>query len=169
MEITPEAPSPDGSGEHLIDDIDYTLYQAASGRRLANYIVDNIIFYLTWRFFLFRPIVSLLVLVREYTQSTVALYVAAYVVILTWSISLNAMLETFTGGKTIGKFITRTRAVNEDGTRITARTAILRSLSRLVPFEAFSALGTPSYPWHDRWTKTYVVDERLSSLPAPQS
>ena len=58
-----------------------------------------------------------------------------------------------------------TRAVNEDGTRITFKTALLRSLSRLVPFEAFSALGAnPPYPWHDRWTGTYVIDETQSRL-----
>jgi hypothetical protein len=36
---------------------------------------------------------------------------------------------------------------------------------RLVPFEQFSALGSPSYPWHDRWTKTIVIDEKLTTLP----
>jgi hypothetical protein len=32
----------------------------------------------------------------------------------------------------------------------------------MVPFEAFSALGTPSYPWHDKWTRTVVIDEKAS-------
>ncbi|HEX9513187.1 MAG TPA: hypothetical protein VF939_22005 [Puia sp.] len=33
-----------------------------------------------------------------------------------------------------------------------------------VPFEVFSALGSPCHPWHDRWTDTLVIDERLSQL-----
>ena len=35
---------------------------------------------------------------------------------------------------------------------------VLRSLSRLVPFEAFSCLGDRG--WHDRWTQTFVVDKQ---------
>ena len=178
MEITPEtpspgtpfseAPSPNAGGENILDDIEYTLYQAASGKRLANFILDYAIFYLTWRFLLFKPAVSLLILLRQYSESTTAVYFGAYILAYTWSLTLKAAFETFAGGRTIAKFITRTRAVNEDGTRITARTAILRSLARWVPFEVFSALGSPCYPWHDRWTKTYVIDERISSLPDPQ-
>jgi uncharacterized RDD family membrane protein YckC len=168
MEIAPETPPHQTEGEHLLDDIGYTLYQAASGKRLANYLIDYAIFYLTYRFLLFNPAVSLLILVRQYSHSSAAVYIGAYLLAYIWSFALKAAFETFTGGKTIAKFITRTRAVNEDGSRITAKTAVLRSLSRWVPFEVFSALGSPCYPWHDRWTKTYVVDERISSLPDPQ-
>lgn len=71
--------------------------------------------------------------------------------------------EYFMKGKSIGKFITGTRAVNQDGSQISVRTALMRSLIRMVPFEAFSALGTPSFPWHDKWTSTYVIDEKNSN------
>ncbi len=67
--------------------------------------------------------------------------------------------------RTIGKFITGTKAVNETGSKISARTALLRSLSRAVPFEAFSAFG--SHPWHDKWTKTFVIDVRKTALNNP--
>ncbi len=73
------------------------------------------------------------------------------------------IVEGFGKGKTIGKYITGTRAVNEDGSKITFSTGFVRGLTRLVPFNALSALGSPTYPWHDKWTNTLVIDEKLSN------
>ena len=72
------------------------------------------------------------------------------------------IIEALMKGKSIGKLITGTRAVRQDGYALTLRDAQLRGLCRMVPFNPFSALGNPSYPWHDRWTRTYVIDEKLS-------
>jgi hypothetical protein len=57
--------------------------------------------------------------------------------------------------------ITGTKAVNHDGSNISAKTAFLRTLCRLVPFEPFSAFGIP---WHDSWTHTHVIDVKQSQL-----
>lgn len=61
-------------------------------------------------------------------------------------------------GYTLGKLITGTRAIRNDGQELTFKDAILRSLSRIVPFEIFSGLG--DRPWHDSWTRTSVVKAR---------
>lgn len=61
-------------------------------------------------------------------------------------------------GYTLGKLITGTKAIREDGNPLTFKDALLRSLTRIVPFEAFSALG--GSPWHDTWTKTVVIKAR---------
>ncbi len=74
--------------------------------------------------------------------------------------------EAIFKGKSLGKLITGTRAVNEDGSNITPIAALLRGLGRAVPFNAFSALGNPTYPWHDKWANTYVIDEKGSNRPA---
>lgn len=58
-------------------------------------------------------------------------------------------------GRTVGKYITGTKAVKEDGSPITLKDAFLRTLCRMVPFEVFSGFDTMT--WHDRWTKTRVV------------
>ena len=65
------------------------------------------------------------------------------------------------GGVTLGKLITRTRVVREDGGPITLRDALVRTLVRLIPFEAFSFLSQ-SRPrgWHDSWSKTKVISLR---------
>jgi uncharacterized RDD family membrane protein YckC len=75
-----------------------------------------------------------------------------------------ALVETIFRGRSIGKFITGTKAVNEDGSSISFTTALARGFARIVPFEAFSALGNPSYPWHDKWCRTYVIDIKDSGL-----
>jgi uncharacterized RDD family membrane protein YckC len=68
-----------------------------------------------------------------------------------------------TTGTTIGKLLTGTRVVDEAGRPITFGQALLRSLSRIVPFEAFSILladDDDPRGWHDRWPRTRVVLKR---------
>ena len=67
-------------------------------------------------------------------------------------------MSLFFKGRSIGKFITGTKAVNADGSDMRVETILLRSLSRVVPFEPFSAFG--GHPWHDKWTRTHVIDVR---------
>lgn len=151
--------------ENLLDDVDYTLYQASRGKRFTNWLIDRIIVYVLYRFVFFKLVVAILRKIYQYSESRVVLYVCSYLMAFMFFSLWQASFEALSGGKTPGKWATGTRAVNQDGTPISSRTAFLRSLCRLVPFELFSALGYPSYPWHDRWTNTYVIDERLSSLP----
>lgn len=79
-------------------------------------------------------------------------------------VAFYSLSEIIFQGRTIGKFITGTKAINEAGTDMDPKTILLRSLSRIVPFEAFSALGNPCRPWHDKWTRTYVIDVSKTSL-----
>lgn len=66
---------------------------------------------------------------------------------------------------TPGKLVSNTIVVNENGERPELRIITLRTFARYVPFEPFSCLGDNSWGWHDRWTKTYVIDKKdLSSL-----
>lgn len=77
------------------------------------------------------------------------------------------LCELIFKGRSAGKFITGTKAVNEDGTYMQPKTILLRSLSRAVPFDQLSALGSPPHPWHDKWTKTYVIDVKKTALNDP--
>jgi uncharacterized RDD family membrane protein YckC len=74
------------------------------------------------------------------------------------------MTEGMSNGRSIGKLITGTRAVNEDGSDMTFQKAFVRNIVRAIPFNALSALGTPSHPWHDRWSDTIVIDEKKLAL-----
>ena len=139
------------------------LTQAGSGKRLANYFIDRFIvqaflFLLAFLTKFVNPTYSLEQL-DMYQWSDTVLFFLSYAF-------LTGFLEGIFKGKSIGKMITGTRAVNQDGTTISFGTALLRGLFRLVPFNALSALGTPCFPWHDRWSKTYVIDEKQSILPS---
>lgn len=66
-------------------------------------------------------------------------------------------------GLTIGKLITGTRVVDERGGPPSVRQAVLRSLARLLPFEAFSVLLSQdgaARGWHDTLPRTRVVLRR---------
>ena len=158
-----------GSGsdqqEHILDNVEYSLRVAGAGYRLTNYLVDNGIIYLIARLVLSKPVVYLGTFIYQRSESLLAFYIFYYFVYICWSLLYKTGFEAFNKGKTIGKMITRTRAVNENGTFLSFRKALLRALCRLVPFEVLSALGADCYPWHDRWTKTYVIEDNLSILP----
>ena len=64
-------------------------------------------------------------------------------------------------GKTVGKFITKSKVVNRDGTRISIKTSIIRYLCRWIPFEFISlALGNDAKAWHDVISETVVINQR---------
>jgi uncharacterized RDD family membrane protein YckC len=62
--------------------------------------------------------------------------------------------------KTPAKFITKTKVIMENGEKPPFGVIFIRTLIRFVPFEIFSFLS-PERPrgWHDRWSKTIVVDD----------
>jgi uncharacterized RDD family membrane protein YckC len=143
--------------EQILDDFredeqDLRRYEMASkGQRFANYMID-LIAYSILSFILGMvmansdPFADNVLLSYLFGALTVMLY--------------YFLLENFTGGKSIGKFVTNTRAVNIDNSRIDANKAIARSLIRIVPFEAFSYLGSSPTGWHDDWSKTKVIVDR---------
>jgi len=142
--------------QNIFDDFTPQLVQASSGKRFANYIIDLVSFYVFMYLFSY-------VLVEISYDLAVMIYGSGYdipgrlIVLLFYGMYMG-LIEAVFKGRSFGKLITGTIAVNEDGSRISGQTALLRGLSRAVPFNAFSALGSRCYPWHDRWNKTYVVN-----------
>ena len=67
-----------------------------------------------------------------------------------------SVLEASTG-RTIAKYITKTKVVNEKGEKPDFGTALVRSLARFIPFEAFSFLGSGT-GWHDKFSNTRVIE-----------
>ncbi len=136
------------------------LVRANTSKRLANYIIDVIAFYIL------ALVVGMLWLIVN--PEAVEAYASSdsvgdglldrLISIIAYGIFMG-VIEAVFKGKSLGKLITKTRAVNLDGTAISTQTAFLRGLSRAVPFCVFSAFGTPCDPWQDRWTKTMVADE----------
>jgi hypothetical protein len=51
--------------------------------------------------------------------------------------------------------------VDENGNKPEYQTIMIRSLCRLIPFDALSFLGATSRGWHDSISRTYVVQKNL--------
>jgi uncharacterized RDD family membrane protein YckC len=88
---------------------------------------------------------------QDINSSTALLYLISFLTFLAY----YTLFEAATKGRTIGKLITGTVAVKDDGTALTFKEALLRSLCRMIPFEPFSAFG--GRPWHDTITHTMVI------------
>ncbi|PZR28068.1 MAG: hypothetical protein DI535_07865 [Citrobacter freundii] len=142
----------------------YDFQPATKGQRFLNLFIDSI--------------------VMNYGLGFLTAYIAVYITLMInpdfvfddspsgnlnmllywWILSIINYLIYYTicekafRGYTLGKLITGTRAVREDGAELTFRDAAMRTLSRLVPFEAFSGFG--HQPWHDSWTRTTVIKAR---------
>ena len=135
---------------------------ASSGKRFANYLIDLVSYYIL------AIVIGVLIGVvfnppddAPYLQPAVTAehklleYVLGFVMIL----SYYTLSEYFFAGKTLGKWITKTRAVTIYDERLDFKTALGRSFCRLIPFEAFSFLGDSPTGWHDRFSGTKVVED----------
>jgi len=141
----------------LLSDIEFNPVLAGTGQRFLNYLVDIIIYYvLLFCFGFFLALSGKTDFIAE--DSTAAIYLFAFASYVGYFFLCELVFK----GRTIGKLLTGTKVVNEDGSNPTVRTYFLRSLSRIVPFEPFSTFG--HRPWHDRWTNTYVIDVKKTSL-----
>ncbi len=134
--------------------------KATRGTRFANYLIDAILFYIL--IFFFSMFLGILYRIGITTPVEWILYLEGN---LASKYLFNSVLyfiyifsfEYFTKGRSIGKFITRTQVVSIDGTMPTQKDFFIRSISRLVPFEAVSFLIGDN-GWHDSWSNTRVVN-----------
>ena len=137
---------------------------ASKGKRFANYLIDLV------GYFIFSGIIgvfygiylvmadgdSSMLGTEENLSDPLLEFLIGIIVIL----SYYTLSEYYFKGKTLGKLITKTRAVTEENKRLDFRAAFVRSLCRLIPFEAFSFLGEESVGWHDSIPKTRVIEDK---------
>ncbi len=145
------------SEKNLLEDFyERPLEFATVGQRFLNYIIDMASFYLL--IFSGALLAGIILRDSEFLEDMgdINPVLDRIVTHIAFAVYI-ALLEGLTKGKTLGKLLTKTRAVYENGTKITFRTGFLRGLSRIVPFEQFSAFS--GHPWHDSWTDTRVVKE----------
>ena len=64
----------------------------------------------------------------------------------------------YTTGRTIAKHITKTKVVDENGKKPNFQAILIRSLCRFIPFEPLSFLGEDKRGWHDKLSKTKVIE-----------
>ncbi|HEY8954171.1 RDD family protein [Chitinophaga sp.] len=136
------------------------LHDASSGQRLANYLIDIITFYAA----IFALFFVLGAAAPEVAESVLSFIEKPFVPLLLYGLYMGTVEAVFQG-RSIGKLITGTKAVTEDGVAVSAGKAFLRGLIRAVPFNGLSGFGYHCNPWHDRWTNTQVIDIKKSVLP----
>jgi uncharacterized RDD family membrane protein YckC len=144
--------------QSYLSDIEFNPVLASTGKRFLNYLIDFIVYYiLSFLGGLFFGAIGQIGFLGDDTG-----FAGLYLMVFSIYFLYYFVTEFGFKGRTIGKLITGTKAVNEDGSLITAKTYLLRTLCRFVPFEPFSAFG--GHPWHDKWTRTYVIDVKKTTL-----
>ncbi len=121
------------------------------GKRFAHFFIDALIFG-----FLTIPFDYALSFI-DYQPQTIGLslsmsYFPSYLLYALYYFIFESISQS-----TPGKMLTNTLVINEYGQKPSRNELIVRSLIRLVPFEAFSCLSERR--WHDRWSKTWVISK----------
>jgi len=155
----------DAYGNRIPENEQFTRYliikAIKSGPRFGHFIIDLICFQILNYFFDYMCNLSL------QTSSSVSLTISLFILI-TKLLLYPAFYFFFEYNwqRTPGKFLTKCRVINEYAEKPDLRQTLLRSLLRLVPFEAFSCFADKySVGWHDRWSKTVVVpDEEIERI-----
>lgn len=142
----------------VTDDITASLTQ-----RFLNYLIDGVmqcIFLIIATIFIF--IISDLMGSKKalnffstLEHNTIGLYTVVFILV---SIYFNFFEILF--ARTIGKFITQTIVVDENGEKPHAERILIRTLCRFIPFYGLFLLLNPTRGLHDSLSKTYVVDKR---------
>ncbi|RZJ73917.1 RDD family protein [Flavobacterium sp.] len=128
---------------------------ASSGIRFANYLLDRIVDYLIGTTVLGLLTYFVDMADETYYDQPYTMIIRNFLIGLVFTMAYYFIMET-TLGRTIGKFATSTVVVTDEGLKPTTRHIAIRTLCRLIPFDAFSFLGS-GVGWHDTISNTRVV------------
>lgn len=136
--------------------------RASSGVRFANLVIDRIVVYfLIFLFGAFSVLMYELLNIDFFmnvTNNLSQLTTFEDILVTTTIYFLYLFLmEYFTKGRTVGKYITGTKVLTTEGTTPTLQESFIRNISRLIPFDAISFLGGGN-GWHDSWSDTRVIN-----------
>lgn len=131
---------------------------ASQGKRLANYILDIAFTYI----YIFVIAIFIGIAVALIAPDSISIFeedntLVAYIIAIIGVMTYYTIFEYATG-RTIAKYITKTKVVDETGAKPDLKTILIRSVSRLIPFDSFSFLFSDGSGWHDRISKTRVID-----------
>jgi uncharacterized RDD family membrane protein YckC len=141
----------------------------ANGPRFGHFIIDTLCFYFLIIIVTFG--LDLFATINHFNLATKLTidFFASIVSIIIYP-GLYAFCE-HKWQRTPGKFFTKSLIIDEYGNKPDLKAIILRSIVRIVPFDAISCYGDKySHGWHDRWAKTWVVtDEELLRIKKLQN
>ncbi len=125
--------------------------KVSSLTRFMHFIVDTIAFVILTMIFAF----VLGLFINPTDQSLITLI--GYLMLAAGFFGYYVFMET-KFQKTIGKFITKTKVVNKNGTRPEVGDIVRRTFCRLIPFDRVSFLFTPN-GFHDRLSDTTIIKD----------
>ncbi len=120
--------------------------KVSSLTRFLNFIIDTIVWFI---------IVAILTSQLNAKDASQVLF--GYLIFFASYIGYYAFMET-KFQKTIGKFITKTKVVNKNGTKPKGGDILRRTFCRLIPFDRISFLFTPN-GFHDRLSDTTIIKD----------
>lgn len=136
-------------------------HRATKGMRFANILVDRIAFNLI--FFalglvggILDGIFGMYYFTKFFDQLAELGRVADIIITSIIFFFYIFLIEYFTKGRSLGKYITGTKVIMTDGKESTLGDYFIRNITRLVPFDALSFLGENG--WHDSWSDTRVIN-----------
>ena len=131
---------------------------ASMGKRFANHLLDTLFFYMI--VFMLGLFVGIVIVFAGsdspgiFDEENVFIqYLLGFVL----GVIYYSLFETLTG-RTPAKYITKTKVINQEGEKPDFYTIFIRSLCRFIPFDALSFLLSEDSGWHDRLSKTRVVN-----------
>lgn len=151
----------DELNENKNADRSFTL--ADKGKRFFNYIID--LFGCLVFLALISIFIELYYISSNGTNMLLEQETTGQTRMLDWLINAISTIiyytsfEYFADGKTLGKFATKTRAVNRDNSKMGFTTTLNRTLIRIIPLEPLSYLNHGPFGWHDKFSKTKVIDD----------
>lgn len=131
------------------------LVPASQGLRLFNYVLDYI-FYFIFTLIVSVPVITIIKIKFPDLEITPFTYGFSFGVLVTYYVLFESL-----SGKTLAKFITKTKVVTKQGRKPGFVKSLVRTLCRLIPFDNFSFLTkTNPIGWHDSIAGTIVIKDR---------
>lgn len=136
---------------------------AAKWQRFANIVIDSVLAMLIYSV-LFKAIIyadfenNFLLRMQRVTGEYPALLIIVFICRTFYYVFFETVFSA-----TPAKFLTETRVINNKGEKASIRAVFIRTLSRFIPFEAFSFIfGFTG--WHDRISETTVIKEKRTGV-----
>ncbi|MGJ8591758.1 MAG: RDD family protein [Aquaticitalea sp.] len=132
---------------------------ASKGQRVINYLIDlipqyAIMYGIAYGFFYIGEFTGYYGLSDFWSGlSVIEDYLFSFTLLF-----LYYLIFEITTQRSLGKYVTNTKVVMTSGQKPSHKAIAIRSLCRLIPFDALSFLGTNGKGWHDSISDTYVVD-----------
>ena len=131
---------------------------ASQGKRFLNYLLDLvfIVIFILVFYFILGIILALVApsTLSDMEEGNILLqYLVSFIVSMIYYTSFEAVT-----GKSIAKYITKTKVVTEIGEKPNFKIIVIRSLCRFIPLEAFSFLFNDGSGWHDTISSTKVIN-----------